>query len=349
MKNKNKQKKQKDNQMVVFKESEKRMSTVKAPVAVGTLVKGARAPKVNFASDGSCTIAHSEYVQDVTTAVSGVAQSKLVNPQSADMFTWLSAIGSRFEMFRFKKLRFRYKTSSSTTQDGFVILGFDFDVYDDNPSKAVMLTWKYNSKSPVWSDNVLDVSADTRMSTWRYCNYLNLGAQGDSRLDYIGKLLLLCNSSTDNLAVGELFVDYVCEFRQPSYKLPTLYSESLTSPTWTTTNAFFAQPVAFAGNMPVIVNTANKIIIPNEGEYLISAKAVGSGISSNITIVGSQPIDYPNAEWTLTDLGSTFTATLANSTYVLKVPVGGVLLTFSVTGATVVQSFVRFATYFLGA
>lgn len=349
MKNKNKQKKQKDNQMVAFKDSEKRMVTVKAPVAVGTVVKGARAPKVNYASDGSCTISHSEYVQDVTTAVSGVAQSKLVNPQSPDMFTWLSAIGSRFEMFRFKKLRFRFKTSSSTTQDGFVILGYDFDVYDDNPSKAVLLTWKYNSKSPVWADNVLDVSADTRMSTWRYCNYLNLGAQGDSRLDYIGKLLLLCQSSTDNLAVGELFVDYVCEFRQPSYKLPTLYSESLVPPTWATTNAFFTQPVTFAGNLPVIVNTANKLIIPTEGDYLISARATGSGISSNIGIVGSVPLEFPNAEWTLADLGSTFTSTLANSTYLLKVPVGGVLLTFNVSGAAITNSIVRFATYFLSA
>lgn len=325
------------------------MVSYQAPLAKTTTINGARTPKMTYASDGSCRITHGEYIRDVYSRTSGVAEPLLVNPQSSAAFTWLSAIATRFEMYRFKQLKFTFKTSSSTTQDGFVILGFDFDAYDEAPTKASMLQWKYSAKTSCWNNQSLDVSADTRIATWRYCNYLNLGSQGDSRLDYLGNFFLLCNTAVDNVYVGELFVDYTIEFRQPSYKLPPIYSESIISPTWVTSNAFFTQPVAFQGNVPIVVNTANKIIIPVAGEFLVTTKINGSGITSPPLITVSTPTDYLNQESTLTDFGTSFTATQGTSIYRLSIPVGGALLTFTASGTTIVQSFVRIATYFLGS
>ena len=92
-------------------------------------------------------------------------------------------------MYRFDKLRFVFAPSSSTGTSGSVTLGFDFDVLDESPTKATMLCWKYSSRSALWSSSTLDVSSDSRSSTYRYCNYASPG-NGDSRLDDLGALFV---------------------------------------------------------------------------------------------------------------------------------------------------------------
>jgi len=331
--------------------NDKQLVGVSAPVVKATVNKGARAPMVTYASDGSCSISHMEYVQDANISVNGSAIALACNAQSSEMFTWLSAIASRFEMYRFKKLVYHFKTSCSTTTDGFAVIGFDFDAYDEAPGKAAMLAWKYVTKGAVWNNISLNVSSDSRMSTWRYCNQ-GTPTGGDKRLDVLGNLFTLIQGGTTNKNVGEIYVEYICEFRQPSYKLPPVYSFKATSSGWDNTNDFFGGVTTkFEGNMPYFVNTGQKLVVPVAGKFLIDVFCSGGGISSAITVNGTQAIEYPNASWVLTALETVFSpgGSFANSTFVLDVPVGGVLLTFSVTGSTITNSIVRFATYVLGS
>lgn len=102
-----------------------------------------------------------------------------------------------------------YETSSSTTSNGYVIVAFDFDAYDSTPTKQEMLTWKYSARGPLWAPVRLDVSVDSRISTYRYCDY---EVRGDKRLDLLGNLFYLVDS-TGGLSAGELYVEYSCHFR----------------------------------------------------------------------------------------------------------------------------------------
>lgn len=330
----------------------KQLVTTSAPVSKGTTNKGSRNPKLTYTSDGGCCISHMEYVTDAMSTANSAATATICNAQSPDMFTWLSAIATRFEMYRFKTLKFHFKTSAPTTLGGYAILAFDFDVYDGSPTKASMLTWKYCQKSSVWQNITLDVSPDSRMSTWRYCQ-TGGSPTGDMRLDDLGSLQVLINCDDAIKYVGEIYVEYTCEFRQPSYKLPPVYSMKATHSAWSTSNDFFgpaagANPAAsFEGNVPYQVVSPSSIIIPVEGQFLIQSQTSGTGISAGVTVTPSTPSGYPNADSIFQLINLQYNSTGGVSVYALNVLVGGVLLTFSTSGTSIQNSVVRLATYYL--
>jgi len=96
-------------------------------------------------------------------------------------------------MYRFDKLVFKYKPSCGTNTDGYVVLAFDFDAYDANPDKQAMLAWKYSAKTAPWSEIQLNCTTDSRMATFRYCDY---STRSDARLDLLGNLFFLATTPT---------------------------------------------------------------------------------------------------------------------------------------------------------
>lgn len=275
-----------------------RAKTASTPVAVGTKVAGATVPKIANKPDGSCTISHQEYCFDVYSAVTTATNVYQVNPQRASMFTWLTALATRFEMYRFKKLKFHYRPSTSTNTSGFVVLAFDFDAYDQeegsftgslsSPGKAELLAWRYSQKSAPWQAMTLDVSNDSRISTYRYCDF---GSRGDRRLDVLGNFVTLSDGGSAVQCVGEVFVEYTVEFRSPSYKIPpALYSYYEKSSAMSGADNWFSTTLAnnFIGNMSIKVLDKNSILLNEVGDFLLEA-LIGTvgGVSTVPTITFS--------------------------------------------------------------
>lgn len=326
------------------------------PAAKSAKVSGAKVPNILNHADGSCTITHSEFVQDVTSGSSGGGSVLYlpVNPQRATVFTWLSAIATRYEMYRFERIKFTYRPSIGTTVSGWVVLGFDFDAYDVPdvqpteelyPSKAEMLAWKYSAKSAVWQECHLDLSADSRISTYRYCD---IGTRGDIRLDILGNLFVRSLTAGSTLSCGELFVEYTIRFRQPAYKIPpALYSTiGNFSPNWVGLNDWFPVGVPIAGNLSVSRVDGSKLLIRDVGEFLIAIILnATANITGSPTVTFSAPAASPSANWESAVKSGNSNSLGATSLYRLRVETPPVLATFNQGSGTNISSQVLFSTY----
>lgn len=278
---------------------------MKAPIARGTTRKSPPTPKIVYTPTGNCLVTHSEYVQDVTSANGTVSIVLPCNPQRSTLFTWLSAIATRFEMYRFKKLKFHYKPSCPTTTSGYVGVGFDFDAYDDVPTKMVMLAWKYSAKCAAWQSVSLDVSADSRVSTARYC-YPDV-AVGDKRLNDLGNFVVLIGSDAV-VSVGELFVEYTVEMIQPSYRLPPVLFAGFSNNSPTGPNQWFQNLAVEVGNLAYEILGPNAIIVREVGKFLLTIIADDDSIGSVPALAITQPAGTTNSSWSNTTVYSFYSA-----------------------------------------
>lgn len=348
--------KKKNSKKANAKQQQPRAVASKANASAGTVVSGAKQANIVSRPDGSTIVAHTEFVCDVSTSTSARASYiQRLNPQRATIFTWLSAIASRYEMYRFRSLKFHYKPSCSTQTTGYVVLGFDFDALDymdgDPPSKPEMLAWKYSVKSSPWQPCNLDVSADSRLSTFRYCDQTDR-ITGDPRLDALGTLVMM-PSSTSAQFVGELFVSYIVEFRQPSYKLPpALYAERATTSFVTDFRDWFGSSEAlflqnFAGNLAVKYIDKYTLQIGDIGKLLVTSVASGTtGVNNSPTVTLALPSSSPSASATLTQVFNTNNGTTqAVSEYYLDITVPPVNLVWSSVNGTSITGQVMFATF----
>lgn len=316
----------------------KPIKTVSKPVTVGSVVTKKAAPKMRM-SDRSVRISHMEYVRDISTGT-GDAEALRVNPQSSAVFPWLSAIATRYEMYRFHKLKFHYKPSCPTTSSGYIVLGFDFEVTDPTPTKAVMLTWRYSAKSPLWEGVTLDVSPDARLSTFRYNqDYRVQYSTNDTRLDFLGSLFVLPYAATTFLG-GELFVEYDVELIQPAYRLPMVLSQSIYGSDMTTAAGYNipGQLKNSTGNLDFVAVDSNTFDIYSIGSFSMELFQAWASAAASFTLSAAGP----SSKWSTFPVrnSSVLTQSAVGSSYAIGVQldVGPLRVTLvpptGVTGAT---------------
>lgn len=298
--------KKKQKQNAAVKSSMVARTTQKAaPASTSTSVKRPLVPAM-VQKQNSVFITHSEYAVDVYQQSIGLGTSSWnINPQKSDIFPWLSAIATRFEMYRFKKLRFRYAPSCSTTTGGYTCLGFDFDATDyaptDAPSKGTMLTWKYSVKCSPWEGIILDLSPDTSKTPFKYCDTSRSEAitTFDPRFDALGTLFVIAEApGASSSFIGEIFVDYEIELIQPAYKIPTaLYYTARSVNNLPGADQPFKQPITTSGNMNVIFNpaTPGSFTIADAGSFLVQLIETGTSITSALNALSMTTFPGSNA------------------------------------------------------
>jgi len=305
-----------------------------APAAVGTMAKRP-APKVAFTADGNCRISHTEYVSDVYTSSAQTATSFTVNPQDNTTFGWLSAIATRFEMYKFEGLTLHYKPSCATTTQGYIMLGMDFDAYDTAPSKNAMMNWRYASKSAAWQPSAVNCAAALSQVGYKYCETLQIG---DRRVSDLGKLWILSDNSDSTRNAGELFITYTVSFKQPALKIPAaLYGTYVKNGSgWSTEYS----------NMKATHVEGDKFIVSTPGRYLVVVDSVWETSNTGSNITASQPADSPNSEFTLTSIGNLANSITRVMQYVLDLSAGAVLIQMSFFGTgTTFAAVLKFSTY----
>jgi len=303
-----------------------------APAARANVSKST-VPSVVYRTDGGCLVKHFEYVSDVYTTDSGPSAIYYdLNPQKPGTFTWLSAIATRFEQYRFKKFSVHYRPSCSTSTNGYVILGIDFDSYDTQPNKVSMLAWKMAVKAAYWQDADLDISKETNLQMLRFCDATN--ELGDKRLQDLGKLWILSDGDSTAQLGGEIFVSYECEFRQPSYKIPPMLSAMVNNSYDATSLTDWFGPTAASlasrktGNATLNYVDKNHVMLLEAGQYLVNLfGAADSGVSAAPTLAITAADGFPNASWsTPAAIAASDDTTSFNSTYAFTVNSGPVLL-----------------------
>lgn len=318
-------------------------SVVNQPIVKGNKVSKAKPPSVTYVANGDCRVSHMEYVQDVSALASpGSSLTLSANPQSPAMFTWLSALASRFEMYRFSKLKFHYKPSCATTTPGFVVLGFDFDDYDPTPTKQVMLAWRYSSKAPLWDSCTLDVSKDSRLLEYKYCN---VSTPGDRRLDFLGHLVGLFSSTTTVLA-GELFVEYTVEFRQPAYKVPPAIAQVFNQDVgWDISSQFFGSATSKIGNLLYEVVSPTQIKVVQPGRFMVSLN-IGGPTPALPTVTITSPANAPWSSGSLANFSNNSGPLSASAAWDFIIDTAPMFLNISTLPASLTFGRLRFSTFF---
>ncbi len=260
-----------------------RANTLLAP---GTQFKTNDVP--SFSGDGAVTrIRHQEYITDVTSSVSFVNNSYLINPGNPNLCRWLSKIAANFEEFEFKGLIFMFKSTSATavgstnTGLGTLVMATDYDVVDTNYGSKVEMEISDFAVSGVPSSNYLHpVECDTSQNVMgrlfvnsatsinQYPDDPRFSCQGNFQIATVGM------QAASN--IGELWVAYDVELRKP--QINTVNSHD------------FAWHCGFSYDQPTNSTTGNTISTSPAGDstftvaYSVTApQAATITVTSNVT------------------------------------------------------------------
>lgn len=305
---------------------------VSAPSANG-LVTRTTSARMKSSKNGSITVCHREYLADIipsTETVDGTFQvlvSHQVNPGNPLCFPWLSEIATRFESYKFSRLRFIYEPQCPTTSSGTVMMVVDYDADDDLPvSKTQMMAFKNATRSPPWFANANE--SDPMDLNKRSTYYVANGNQvaGDARLSNVGQFTLAFEGAAEtSFYAGELYVEYEVTLMTPSYEsyVPSGQAKTPLSPTNLSWGQLLDTLVYSGPNEPVIMfmspNSLN--VYPKiPGYYLVVIQfrtGAGFGIS------GSQfPVATPIGNSVISAQGSSFSvASTSGSTSVIMIAI----------------------------
>jgi len=245
-----------------------------APVAFATRRTGA-APRMVTKPDGTVEISHRTFLQPVDNELDFSTVGFPCNPGMSGSFPWLSKIARRYEEYRFKRLRYEFRSVASSATPGVVMMSFDYDAADAAPAtKSEQAQTIPNSECNVWMNNDLSVPTS---SQFRYVRAGTLAANLDVKTYDMGNLWL-STSYGNNVVGGELYVEYTVELRKPTAGIDvggeiSTSTAAATSPFGITASASSTRGVAFPFSR--VDNTTLKVIAG--GEYLMTYIVQGNG------------------------------------------------------------------------
>lgn len=299
-----------------------------APVAYAT-TRTSTAPRMQNLNNGIVKLSHRAFIQPITSVGNFTAVKVPCNPGLAGSFPWLSSLARKYDMYRFVRLRYCYRSVAPTSTSGVVMFSFDYDAADDLPtSKSKQAQTVPCTETNCWTSLDLDVNLD---STWKYVRPGNLASNLDIKTYDSGNLIYSTQYGS-GIVTGELYVEYTVELKKPSdgsHDTGTLLAStsSYASP--------FNSVTSITGFIPVqrISTTALQFIA--SGEYTFACTTVGTGITS----AASAPTIATSGSGVVAQLISTGSTTVAVQYFKVRAEINDVL-TFANAGAgTTVSTF----------
>jgi hypothetical protein len=174
-----------------------------------------------------------------------------INPGLPATFPWLSQIAQNYEMYRFRKLRFRYEPASATAIGGFVSVIPATDALE-NPPSTLQAAYSFEGtvQGAVWKDHICDFNLRQGNNMAGVSRYVRSGfTQGDLKTYDVGRLWVsLDGIPPGSGTVGALIVEYDVELYDP---VSAAIQRATTIP-----NLFFSNGVN-AALVPDVVATAS--------------------------------------------------------------------------------------------
>lgn len=304
-----------------------------APVAIATRRTGSKPIVTNTA--GGVTVSHRSFLMPVNNSLNYSAISIPCNPGMSGSFPWLAKLARRYEQYRFKKLRYEYRSVAASSTSGVVMMSFDFDAADSGPvTKSEQAQTIPNSETNVWMNNDLAV----RLSQdWHFVRAGTLAPNLDVKTYDAGNMWL-SSSYGNNVTGGELYVEYTVELRRPTD------GPEVCGRYWANTTSFAApigsSLVEIRGEaFPFVRVDNNTFKVVSGGSFLISVRNSGTAIT------GFVPLPTIVSGGTSSAAQSVHSAVQTNeSVHVLKVRVDtGDDIVFATAGTGTTLTAVRFA------
>lgn len=224
-----------------------------------------------------------------------------INPANNLLFPWLSGIGSKYDLYRFKRLRFTYTPSLPTSEEGSIYIGLDYNTLDPPPSSSSELCqlshWTMNV---VWKPT--SISIDLNSIDWLYTRSGPV-ANADYKTYDLGRLFFATEGVTYNGTVGYIEVEYDVEFkrRQPDYTssvVPTtdiytpiaqIYTGSLGS---NSASSSFAS--SLSNNSIITTNNANGTFTVSKDVKVLILGRPSTSTSDNLLYTNGSAISGTN-------------------------------------------------------
>lgn len=243
-----------------------------APSAIATRRTGQAAIVRN--RPNGISVKHRTFLTPISCEVNFDAEKFSVNPGMASTFPWLAKIAARYDKYRFRRLRFEYRSVVATSSPGVIMMSFDYDAADAVPnSKLQQAQTIPNAENNVWMNNDLNVPCD---SNWRFVRQGDVSNTDIKTYDFGN--LVVSSLYGSGLIGGELYVEYEVEFEKPTEPAPLSQQIRSTTPT-------VADPLTGATSegpaQAFSIYNNNSIQCKVPGEYFIAYDLTGSSISGS--------------------------------------------------------------------
>jgi hypothetical protein len=202
------------------------MQKVQQPLTNGNISRKSE-PSQRMNQNGSVVIKHKEFVKDLIgqgVPFSLILQAGL-NPGNQFLFPWLSAIASRYESYRFRKVIFHFNTSCSTVTPGYIAITTDYNYGDPAVvDKVHMMQYANTVKGPPWQNFSVALSKENlaKRKSYFVCDpMIAIGEGGlpsntaDPTLYFTGRSMVAVGGQDGQSIIGDLWVEYEVELMTP--------------------------------------------------------------------------------------------------------------------------------------
>lgn len=256
----------------------------KAPVA-STRVRMSQVPRIKNLRN-EVHVNHREFVADILGSINfSSAQSFPINPGMVFTFPWLASIATRFESYKFNKLRFLYETAAPTSTTGSVILAVDYDPADLAPAtKTQALSYKSSVRSSPWQDCSFTSESNDLRKRSNYFTRNSVVSTSDIQLYDVGNLYVCVSGQAAATAVGELYVEYDVVLTTPQLESLTGFDRYIASAGGSDASNPFGTSQVIRGGLPINVappdgGTLARIKFNSIGDYLLNWVVGGTGLA----------------------------------------------------------------------
>nr|WRQ65146.1 structural protein [Tolivirales sp. gcode 6] len=247
-----------------------------------------------FSSGTGCTVInHRELVEQVTSQTSFNVAQKRINPAHAASFPWLSGIASKYEKYRFRKLKFQLIPHAPTTASG--TLGMYID-YDPSDRSAPSATSFFSNANAVTSQIWLDTTAVAKPQQ------MQLFCQEDVTItdleikwfDFARIFFYMQSPGSNGAQTAWLFVEYEIELYTPtSSEDDLLFTPSFNGYAyWTSAQngpAFTNEPSIIKGLGYVYEDDEAKLTVPYTGYYKITSLTANTNSGASVSELFESP------------------------------------------------------------
>lgn len=263
--------------------------------------------------DGSCVVAHREYIGDVSGSFGFTNTAYSINPGVATTFPWLAKIALNFEEYEMLGLIFEFKSTSATaiastnTALGTVVMATDYNVDSTLFStKQAMEAYQYScATSPSASViHPVECAPSENILKNMFVRTSAVPTGEDARFYDLGLFQLATQGMQATATIGELWVSYHVKLRKPKLVLSTAFASSghYTANIFTGSSDFGSPTIVTGTSTDVVVSTVSgdlRFLFPTPGNYLITTVAVpnASAVLSGAFTLGTFTSCAPQSAW----------------------------------------------------
>jgi len=227
--------------------------------------------------------------------------SLAINAGNPSFSPWLAGLARQYESYKFKYLRVKYVARCPTSQPGWVAISPDCNPHDPAPQSEIQAFQNKNTVSQA-PYKEFEVRFDSNMLSKRKSYFCRkdgaLPAGADKDLYDIGNIFILVGGTATGNPLGQIWVEYDCEFHTPEF------ADSANNTTFVraTTGLNAANPFGDVGRLINQVGDVLQVSSPDTMTFLksfhgmINMNHTGTGLLGSPSINPASTVTYNEIE-----------------------------------------------------